>query len=236
MISLMVLIFSFSFVRDLRLIPVMFAISAVLYHISGLPLSFLLKRLRIPGLFLAMMAVILPFLSGQTVLFNIGPLAVRQEGCLDFLLIAGKFFCILTTGFVIFGTTPFLITVKAMRSLGLPFILADMTLFAYRYLFEIGKDLKTMQTSMRLRGFNGSPAKIGTLAALAGTILVRSYEQSDRVYRAMVLRGYGQPASFQTDFQPSYSRGFVGLVAAIILSGFFVVTEILLHYQTGVLL
>lgn len=181
-----------------------------------------------------MMGLMLPFMSGQTILWQLGPLAVRQEGCLDFLLIASKFICILTVSFVIFGTTPFLTTVKAMRSLGLPFILADMTLFAYRYLFEIGKDLKTMQTSMKLRGFRSSPRKMATLAALAGTILVRSYEQSDRVYKAMILRGYGQPASFEENFQPNYSRGYAGLVAVIMIAVVFVTAELLLHSQTGV--
>lgn len=233
-IALMALIFSFSFIQDLRLIPIMFAISAVLYAIAGLPLSFLLTRMRVPGFFLLMMGIMLPFFSGQTVLWHLGPLAIRQEGCLDFILIASKFMCILTVSFVIFGTTPFLTTVKAMRSLGLPFILADMTLFAYRYLFEIGKDLKTMQTSMRLRGFRSSPRRMVTLAALAGTILVRSYEQSDRVYKAMVLRGYGQPASFTENFQPNYSRGYAGLVTVITVAVIFVVAELLLHSQTGV--
>jgi cobalt/nickel transport system permease protein len=233
-IALVALIFSFSFVQDFRLVPLMLAISALLYILAKLPVSFLLTRMRIPGLFLLTMGIILPFLSGQTVLLHLGPLAVRQEGCLDFLMIASKFICILTVSFVIFGTTPFLTTVKAMRSLGLPFILADMTLFAYRYLFEIGKDLKTMQTSMKLRGFRSSPRRMATLAALAGTILVRGYEQSERVYRAVALRGYGQPASFEENFQPAYSRGYVGLVAVIMVAVVFVAAEILLHAQTGV--
>ena len=40
------------------------------------------------------------------------------------------------------------------------------------------------------------------LASLAGSILVRSYERSDRVYHAMMLRGYGQvPRGASDEFQ-----------------------------------
>ncbi len=200
--GMMVLIFAFSYVRDLRLLPVILAVSGAMYVYSGLPVSFLLSRLRLPALFLVAVAVILPFASGQTVLMQLGPLAVKEEGCLDLLRIAVKFFAILTLGVILFGTMPFLTAVKAMRGLGLPVILADMTMFSYRYLFEIGDDLKTMQTAMRLRGFrNNKLGGVGSLAALAGTILVRSFEQSDRVYKAMILRGYGQPASYKEDFR-----------------------------------
>jgi len=104
---------------------------------------------------------------------QLGPLTLKKEGCLDLLRIAVKFFAILTMGVILFGTMPFLTAVKAMRGLGLPVILADMTMFAYRYLFEIGDDLKTMQTAMRLRGFcNTKLGVVGSLAALAGTITV----------------------------------------------------------------
>jgi len=225
----MVLIFAFSFVRDLRLLPVMLAVSGVFYIVSRLPLSFLLSRLRLPGFFLLMVAVLLPLLSGQTALCHIGPLVIRKEGCLDLLLIAVKFACILTTGIVLFGTTPFLTIVKAMRALGLPFILADMTLFSYRYLYEIGDDLKTMETAMRLRGFRGRhPGSLGILASLAGTILVRSYEQSDRVFKAMILRGYGQPACFRDEFQVHF-RDLAGLVMVILVAAGGVVAEIFLR-------
>ena len=139
-VGLMVLIFAFSFVRQLPLLPAMLLVTAVLYAASHLPLSYLLTRLRYPGSFLLIMAVVLPFLSGSTVLFQIGPLALRLEGCLELVRILVKFACILTVGLVLFGSGPFLSAIKAMRALGLPPILADMTLLAYRYLFEIGGD------------------------------------------------------------------------------------------------
>ncbi len=80
-----------------------------------------------------------------------------------------------------------------MRSLGLPQVIVDMTLLAYRYLEELGNMLTTMQRAIKLRGFKYqkfSRRNLRILAQLTGSLLVRSYERSTRVYQAMILRGY----------------------------------------------
>jgi cobalt/nickel transport system permease protein len=184
LIALFLLIFAFSLVQDLRLLPVMLAITALLYRMTGMPLTFLWTRLRYPGIFLLVMAVLLPF-TGQTPLIALGPLTVHEEGVIALVLIGSRFVCILTIGLIMFGTAPFLTTIRTMQSLGLPPILADMTLLSWRYLFEIGDTLIHMEQAMRLRGFRAgrfSLSGLRTLAALAGTLLIRSYEQSERVY------------------------------------------------------
>ena len=145
-------------------------------------------------------------LSGETILWQWGPLTLRQEGCLATVLIVGRFFSIFTLGLVLLGTSPFLTTVRAMRSLGLPQILADMMLLTYRYLQDFATTLNAMQQAMKLRGFH-SRYRSGSLgpaldrnfqlfASLVGTLLVRSYEQSERIYKAMCLRGYGRVSAW----------------------------------------
>jgi cobalt/nickel transport system permease protein len=235
LVGLVVLIFAFSFVQDLRLLPAMLAATVALYAVSRLPFPYLLTRLHSPGLFLLAMAILLPFLSGSTVILRVGPLALRQEGCLDLLLVVVKFVSILTTGLVLFDSAPFLTTIKAMRALGLPPILADMTLFSYRYIYEIGDDLETMETAMGLRGFRArhpDGRTLGVLASLAGSILVRSYEQSERVYKAMVLRGYGRSPRLPDDY-PARPWDVVALCLALIVAAGFVAAEILLRELGG---
>jgi cobalt/nickel transport system permease protein len=197
-----------------------------------MPLSFLLTRLRTPGFFVAIVALLLPFLSGATIIAHIGPLTLRQEGVLALILIVVKFTSILTISLVLFGTAPFLTTIKAMRALGLPPILADMTLLAYRYLYEIGDDLEAMKTAMGLRGFRAhrlSGRILGALASLAGSVLVRSYEQSERVYKAMVLRGYGHAPRSREEVE-AYPRDAVALGGILLVAAGFVVVEILLRF------
>ena len=95
-IGLMTLIFTFAFISTLKLIPFIVVISISVYLLSGLPFSFLLSRLRLPGFFLITMLILLIFVSKGTVLFMLGPLAVKEEGLLSSLLIGGRFLSILT--------------------------------------------------------------------------------------------------------------------------------------------
>ena len=233
LIGMMALIFGISFVQDLRLLPLILCISMIIFLLARLPLDFLVSRLRYPGVFLLAVAIVLPLFSGTTVLFRLGPLAIRHEGLLALVLIVGKFLCILTLGLVLFGTAPLLTNIKAMRALRLSPILADMMLLTYRYIFELGYDLRTMEISMRLRNFRArrlSLHGINTLASMSGTLLVRSYEQSERIYKAMILRGYGSAEDVSTKvlFHAS-SRDTIALILTLLAATVIVVAEIILR-------
>jgi cobalt/nickel transport system permease protein len=235
LVGLIILMFAFSFVQDLQLLPAMLAVTSGLYAVSRMPLAFLLTRLRTPGIFVVVMAILLPFLSGTTVIAQIGPLSLRQEGTLAMSLIVAKFTLILTISLVLFGTAPFLTTIKALRALGLAPILADMILLTYRYLYEVGNDFNTMERAMGLRGFRArrlSNRVLDVLASLAGTMLVRTYEQSERVYKAMILRGYGHSPRPRDQFQ-AHPRDWVGLACVCLVAAGFVAMEIWLRGSGG---
>jgi cobalt/nickel transport system permease protein len=238
LIGFIVLIFAFSSVRDLVMLLAMIVVTAAIYAISRLPASFMLRRLRYPSFFLLVVVLILPFVSGQTIIMSLGPLDLRQEGLLSVLLIAVRFLSILIIGLVLFGTAPFLATIKAMRALGLPAILADMVLLSFRYLHEIGNDLQKMQISAKLRGFHQHRFSLRNLkipAWLSGSILVRSYERSEWVYKAMLLRGYGHAERPQDEFQ-IHTRDIVILVVFLMIAAGFIVGDILCGHGSEVLL
>lgn len=235
LVGLLGLIFAFASVDDLRLVPGMLAVTGVLYAASRLPFSFLLSRLRYPGVFLLVVAILLPLLTGHTMLVSIGPLTLRQEGFLLMLIILTRFATILTVSLVLFGTSPFLITVRAMQALGLPTLLTDMVLFFYRYLNDTADQLATMQTAMRLRGFHSrqlSRQSASALAALAGSLLVRSYEQSERVYHAMVLRGYGHTPLPPDSFRANAADRLV-LYVVLLVAGGIVTANVMLKMGMG---
>jgi len=238
LVGFLAVIFAFSFVRDLHMLLAMVLVTVTIYIVSRLPVSFMLSRLRYPSLFLLALVLILPFLAGQTIVMSIGPLDVRHEGLIAALLIATRFLCILTIGLILFGTTPFLTTIKAMRALGLPSILADMLLLSFRYLHEIGGDLQKMQTAMSLRGFHKhrfSLRGLRILAWLGGSILVRSYERSEWVYKAMLLRGYGHAPHPRAEFH-THSRDIITLGVFLLIAAGFVAGQILFGLGSSALL
>lgn len=237
-ISLLGLMFAFASVQQRSLLLPMLGITVLLYGLSQLPLTFLIQRLRYPGLFILAVVIVLPLASGDTVLWQWGWLTLRQEGVEAMTLILCRFLSILTIGFILLGTTSFLVIIKAMRSLGLPTILTDMTLLSYRYLYEIADTLATMQQSMRLRGFGHRRQRwlrldwpmLGQLATLTGTLLIRSYERSERIYKAMRLRGYGAKASTasQTYHQPLDTVSLVLTAVILCIAIAFLVAEVVL--------
>jgi len=201
LVGLLALVIAFSFVRDIWLLPGMYLITILIFRLSNLPWSYLITRLKLPGYFLLALAIMLPLISGQTIVWQLGPIAVRLEGLQALILIVSRFVCIITLTLVLFGTASFMTSIKGLRAVGLPSLLADMILLTYRYLFEMSNDLNTMRVAIRLRGFNGrnlNRHNLTVLASLVGSLLVRSYEQSERVYKAMILRGYGN-RSVNTD-------------------------------------
>ncbi|PTN35177.1 cobalt ECF transporter T component CbiQ [Desulfonatronum sp. SC1] len=194
LIGLLLLAFTFSFVSNLRVLPVMIALTLTVVAMSRYPLDLLLRRLRYPSLVILGLIIVLPLISGFTPLVEWGGLTVTREGLQAALLVATRFFCIVTLAAVLLGTTPLLRTVKAMQALGLPYVMADMALLVVRYLEVLSADLRRMRIAMRLRGHveQRRPWRnLRTLAWLTGSLILRGYERSQGVYNAMRLRGYG---------------------------------------------
>lgn len=192
-IGFIALIFSFSFIKNIKLVPLMMVLSVILWIISKVPFYFLVRRWRIASLFILMMDLIYLFFSKGDALFHIGFLNITYMGFINSILITTRALCILTLVSILFATTSYVDIVKGMGELGLPVILTDMFLFTYRYIFEVGSNLEKMQRAMGLRGFKGKKIKdIGKISSLVGAVFVRSYGQADRIYNAMILRGYGE--------------------------------------------
>lgn len=223
--GLLLLIFTFAFIRDLHLLPFLVLVAALTYSFSGLSLKHLIKSMRMPGFFLIAIALILPFWSGQTVLWQLGPFALRLEGLLDLLVIVVKFFTILILAISLFGTTALPQLAMALRAIGIPWLIADLLLFTFRYIHQLSSDLSRMRIAARLRGFKGTSLNaIKPLAFITGTMLVRSHNQSERVFQAMTLRGYGntnQPLPIFSPMPADY----------ILLSVYILVSALLILFQ-----
>lgn len=193
LIGILLLAFAFATVQDLWLLLLMLGITLVVFALSSLPVSYLAGRMKVPGLFLLVMALVLPFFAGTTVLFRLGPVSIKQEGCLSLLTISARFLCIIVLVTVLFASTPMAELVESMRALGLPSLLGDMLLFTHRYIYQLAADFQRASTAARLRGTRmKSFRSIRTTAYIVGSLLVRSHEKAERVYQAMTLRGYGR--------------------------------------------
>ncbi len=167
------------------------ALSAGLVAISGIPLLFVLRRLRWIILFMIPFLALLPLGLEDPASGRFGPKwsAARFELA---VVLTARALAIALAAVALLGSTPFHRSMKALRELAVPDALVQMILFTYRFLFVYLDQLRKMRIAMMARGFRPRARRL-TLRAygnLVGMLLVGSYEQTERILQAMRSRGF----------------------------------------------
>jgi cobalt/nickel transport system permease protein len=155
-------------------------------------------------------AVALPFaLAAVTVVFSTPgqrlleaqaldwKLVITDAGLIRFVSILLKSWLSVQMAVVLTACTPFPTLLQAMRSLRVPKVLVAIIGFAYRYIFVIGDEALRMMRARSARsgiaeGQGGGSVfwKAGVTGSMAGSLFLRSIERSERIYDAMLARGY----------------------------------------------
>lgn len=139
-------------------------------------------------------AVPLIFTRPEDPIGSIGPLTVSGEGLRIFATVALKSWLSVQAALLLTFTTPFHDLVDALRDLRLPRILVAIIGFMYRYLAVLGDEAGRMLRARAARSAGTSRGSIGFRARvtgqMVGTLFLRSYERSERIYAAMQARGF----------------------------------------------
>jgi len=88
--------------------------------------------------------------------------------------------------------------IHALEHLRVPAILTTIIAFLYRYLFVLTDEVFRLIRARESRSATAAGRKSGggvlwrgrIAGHMAGQLFLRSYERSDRIYKAMVARGY----------------------------------------------
>lgn len=144
--------------------------------ISTIPPLFLLKRL----LFLE------PFVLGIAFLSLLRPGGVQVFGGILLKSTVSLFALILLS-----NSTPFAEILKVLQRVRVPGILITILALMYRYLFVLIDEAERMHRARMSRSVDLSrSAAWRSFAALIGQLFVRSTERAERIYAAMVARGW----------------------------------------------
>ena len=91
----------------------------------------------------------------------------------------------------------------ALKSLPVPLPLKENLLLAGQYLEILLSEVTRMQRSAQLRGLNGSAGWLRyASAAMIGALYLRSLDRAERVYTAMVARGYNGQLPIDSTLKP----------------------------------
>jgi cobalt/nickel transport system permease protein len=168
------------------------ASSLILFRI---PVLLFIKRASVAIPFVLMIAVFVPFLKRETgdTLYPVlgGLLHVSRSGLwvLGNTALKGSLgvACLVILG----AANPFQRVLAALQWYRAPKVLVQLAGFMYRYLFVIAEEFQRMVRARDARGFQGrwiwQSRIIGQMIA---TLFLRSYERAERIYAAMVSRGF----------------------------------------------
>lgn len=194
-------------------------VALVLVAWGRLPTGLVLRRLLAAQALLLPCLVILPLtIPGQP--FASGPLYGSKEGFELALLLNLRALGILGMAFAVIYSTPMVVWLRAVQSLGFPRRLIEITLMTYRYLFTLGWELTRMRWALVVRGFRNRPTRATwrALAHVVGVTLLRSLERTERVRQALACRGFRGHLRTLHEFHPGpwdWAKSAAGLVLAV---------------------
>ncbi|MFJ6484342.1 MULTISPECIES: cobalt ECF transporter T component CbiQ [unclassified Streptomyces] len=165
------------------------ALLAGVAAVARIPAGFLLRRLLIEVPFVAF-AVLMPFVAeGERV--QVLGMSLSVSGLWGAWNVLAKGTLGVAASVLLASTTELRALLLGLQRLKLPPLLVQIASFMIRYGDVISDELRRMSIARRSRGFEASGIKHwGVLAKTAGALFIRSYERGERVYLAMVSRGY----------------------------------------------
>lgn len=203
---------------------------------SGVGLVTILRRSLLALPFLAVVVTIIFSIPGRPVFqlpLGFVTLTATDAGLLRFATIIWKSWLSMQAALVLTATTHFLDVLRALQALHMPRIIVALLSFMYRYLFILVDEAQRLLRARDCRSaaLNGSGGgsllwRAQVTGRLVGTLFLRSFERSERIYVAMLSRGYhGELRSLRSPALNRRDRRFAigsGAVLLIITAQAFV--------------
>lgn len=215
---LLIMAFTIGLLKDVRVAVIGLGFSLVLVAISRIPVSFVLRRLRWLFIFLVPFAIVMPLTVPGRDIWRYSSLSVSYEGLWLASLILLKAIAIVLLIFPMFGTAPFHTSMKALQRLRFPARFVQIILFTYRYIFVFFEEIRRMSNAGKTRGFESRTRwhTFRTIGNFIAVLLVRSFERTERLYNAMISRGYTGKLVTLSTFRMTYRDSIKGAAVMVI--------------------
>lgn len=202
--------------------------------LSKLGIGFTLKRSIIALPFALIAITVLFSIPGEplaTFHFLSSQFTVTDNGLLRFVSILIRSWLSVQMAILLVAVTRFPDLIHALEHLRVPAILTTIIAFLYRYLFVLTDEVFRLLRAREARSgaVTGSRSGGGVLwrakiaGNLAGQLFLRSFERSDRIYNAMLSRGYAgrlytlNPHEMKSYdyFATAFAIGFIFILQAL---------------------
>ncbi len=170
------------------------ALLVVIALAARVPLGYLAKRLLLVLPFVLVIILFIPFLTPGEAVWrpSLGGLefSVTREGLRTATNVLAKAMLCALALFLLASTTRFDHLLRALEALWVPRIILLILSFLYRYLFILIEQAQQMKRARDARSVHPRRLQLRAAGGIAGVLFLRTYERAERVYEAMLARGF----------------------------------------------
>jgi len=208
----------------------LFALIVSVEILSELGVAYVLKRALLAIPFILAAFPVIFTIPGQVLFsFPLGPwtLSASLPGLERFVSIALKSWISMQAAIVLAAATNFPDLMVAMRAVRVPRLLVSIFGLMWRYLFVLADEaMRLMRARQARSGVSDRPElksrgslvwRARVAGGMAGNLFLRAFERSDRIYVAMLSRGYDGEARSQPLPQISTSNWLTLAVSLVLL-------------------
>ncbi|MFZ2654268.1 MAG: cobalt ECF transporter T component CbiQ [Victivallales bacterium] len=88
---------------------------------------------------------------------------------------------------------------ESLLRIGVPEVFTTQLMLVYRYAFLLSDEAQCLNKARELRSFGKRGRELSIFSRIIGSLLVRSVARSERVYKAMLARGYSGTLTYRED-------------------------------------
>ena len=193
---------AFSVLTPLLLYPV------ALVALGRIPAGPILKKILVAAPFALVVGICNPLMDRQPVAL-LGPVVITGGWC-SFASIMFRFALTVGAALVLIACTGMQRLGAGLAQMGVPRVFVMQLLFLHRYLFVVADEGVKMTRSVALRSGGRRSLPFRVYGSLIGHLLLRSMDRAERVYRAMVARGFD--GEVRVSSRPSFRLSDWGFV------------------------
>jgi cobalt/nickel transport system permease protein len=186
-LAFVIVVVSFPKYEVLSLLP-FFLFPILIAALGDIPAGFIAKRVVVVSPFAVFVGIFNPLFDSSTV--AIAPGFPVSAGWISFASIMVKFTLTISAALLLIATTSFPGICRGLHRLGLPILFVSQLLFLYRYLFVLMEEAIRVVRARDMRSFGTRGTGMRVVVRIVGTLFLRTVERADRIYGAMLARGF----------------------------------------------
>ena len=188
---------------------------------SRVTLAVLFQRVAVEFVFIGVVILGTLFQNQGDLLWSWGYLRITSEGLTALGSVALKSFLSLVMVNILVLTTSVSHLLQALITLKTPWLLVAIMASMVRYLSVLVDEFTSMRRAALSRNLMGSPGwQRLVVGNMIGSLFIRTYERGDRIYHAMLSRGYtGTPTVLKVPKMTKVDKFIVILTVIFLVFG-----------------